>query len=915
MKILSGWANKLLRRSTTEQFWTIPLARLKHAHLPLAGAKAVTLGRLARAVLPIPPGFVLTTNTFRRCVESVPAWKELESALAGIAKPDSSSVGSISQTIREVFDVQSIPVVAERSIYSALDRFPQVRRWAVRSSATAEDLPQASFAGQHDSFLNVPRDEIPARVRQCWASLFSPRAISYRIRNGIPHDRAAMAVIVQAMVPAEISGVLFTSDPTSGNSNHLVIEAAHGLGEKVVSGRVVPERLVLAKPSLEIVERAPGRVPDGKRPAASQESTEQSFVQYATKSCTSGAATEILDDATARRLAELSLRAEGILGNPLDIEWAICRGEIHLLQARPITTNTPVKAWEDRQVWINLNTGEVFPDVTTPITWSVIELFLAPVLGSVFRLVGADISRVQAVGLVAGRIYFNANTGLAAVKPFSFLRNRIDDVAYAIGGGQIEAYRQAPVNIPPEGLPDLGFRWLKYILSWPRILYDLFTHSSRRGDAWMVRVKARLDGLVHVDIEAMSTGELTRSFTKLFREGFEGWDLLYLVSQAMALPMFKKTCRDWLEDPELTLGYRLFSGLGGMPDAEAGLVLWRLAALAHADRQTEAVLVSAGSWPDALAKLQQTEHGRKFVSAWNAFMSEHGHHCRGELELSNARWSETPDYILSLVRSYLHSIDRSNPLENQRRLAEERQRLTEQCRRRLKNPIKRWIFSRSLSRSQKLAVNREKWKNQAVRQIAIVRRMLLTLGQRLQQQGILCERDDIFFLEVSEIELVVTGSASFDWRERIGMRRREYEKNLKFTPPPVVIGRFDPSVRDWPAADAGAECLQGTPVFPGIIIGPARVILRTNDHEQVLPGEILIAPFTDPAWTPYFVTAAGVVMDQGGILSHGSIVAREYGLPAVTNVGVATRLIRTGDLVQVDGNRGRVTIVGRAQSQ
>jgi pyruvate,water dikinase len=877
--------------------WTIPLTRLGHAHIVVAGAKAVTLGRLARVGLPIPPGFVLTTNAFLQCVESVPAWKELESALAGIAKPDSSSIESISQAIYEVFGAQSIPVEVERSIYSALEQFPQVQWWAVRSSATAEDLPRTSFAGQHESFLNVPREEIPDRVRQCWASLFSPRAISYRIRNGIPHDRAAMAVIVQAMVPSEISGVLFTSDPTSYASGRLVIEAARGLGEKVVSGRVVPERLILAKPSLEIMERTPGQAPDGERPAAS------------------GAATEILDDVTARRLAKLSLRAEGILGSPLDIEWAVCHGEVYLLQARPITTKAPVRTWEDRQVWVNINTGEVFPDVTTPITWSVIKLLSATVIGSICRLVGADISRTPVVGLVAGRVYFNANTVLATVKPFSFLLNRVAGFVHAVGGGQIEAFRQAPVNIPPEDQPDLAFRWPEYILSWPRILYDLFTHSPRRGDAWIVRLETQLDGLVRLDVEAMSAPELVKLFTQLLRHGFNGWDLLYLVPQAIALPVFQKACRDWLEDPELALGYRLFSGLGDVPEAEAGLALWRLATLAHADRETESALFSVVSWPDALPKLQQTEHGRKFLGAWNVFMSEHGHHCRGELELFNARWSERPDYILDLVRSYLHSIDLSNPLENQRRLSEERRRLTEQCRRRLKNPIKRWIFLRSLGRAQKLAVNREKWKNEAVRQIAVLRRVLLILGQRLHERGILSERDDIFFLEVSEIEPVVTGSPSFNWRERIGMRRREYEKNLKLTPPPVVIGRFDPNARVEPAADASAECLQGVPVFPGIVTGRARVILRTDDHEQVIPGEILIAPFTDPAWTPYFITAAGVVMDQGGILSHGSIVAREYGLPAVTNVASATRVIRTGDLVQVDGNRGRVTIVERTQSK
>jgi hypothetical protein len=229
-----------------------------------------------------------------------------------------------------------------------------------------------------------------------------------------------------------------------------------------------------------------------------------------------------------------------------------------------------------------------------------------------------------------------------------------------------------------------------------------------------------------------------------------------------------------------------------MPVAEAGLALWRLALLAHPDRDTEAAVSSENNWPEARASLCRTEHGRKFLAAWGVFLTEHGHHCRGEFELSNARWCETPDYILGLVRGYLRSRGQSDPLENQRRLAEERERLTVQCRARLKNPIKRWIFSHSLRRAQQLAVFREQVKNLGIRRFAFVRRVLLVLGQRLHEQGSLSCRDDIFFLEVSELEPVATGGASFDWRGRIELRRREYERNLKLSPPQIVNGRFDP---------------------------------------------------------------------------------------------------------------------------
>jgi rifampicin phosphotransferase len=387
--------------------------------------------------------------------------------------------------------------------------------------------------------------------------------------------------------------------------------------------------------------------------------------------------------------------------------------------------------------------------------------------------------------------------------------------------------------------------------------------------------------------------------------------LLHLVMQALPLPVLQWACRRWLKELGPTGGQRLFAGLGGIAVAEAGLGLWRLALLARGEAQTEAVLAGDASWAEIRRTLQGTEHGRKFVGAWDQFMTEHGHHGRGELELYNARWAETPDYVLGLVRNYLRCADHLNPLANQQRLADERRRLTEQCRCRLKNPIKRWVFSSALRRAQKAALNREEWKNQVVRQFAAMRRALLRLGKLLQQQGVLADGDDIFFLEVAEIEAMGAGDAALDLRERIRARREEYTANLRLHPQPAVFGRSAPKSRPRPQTAAGVNVLEGIAVSPGVVTGRARLVLRSDNHAQVLPGEILVVPFTDPAWTPYFVSAAGVVMDQGGVLSHGSIVAREYGLPAVTSLGSATQLIRTGDLIQVDGDGGRVTILER----
>jgi pyruvate,water dikinase len=891
-------------------------------HRSLVGGKASNLGKMIAAGLPVPRGFCVTTTAFDHFLASCPRRTELSNLLAQCNGDELGRIAELSRGIRSCLAEVHVPEVVKDAVLSAWREPGGERSFAVRSSATVEDAAGMSFAGQFDSILNVRgADALLAAIKTCWLSLFSERALVYLARQRMSTEKVRMAVLVQEMVEANHAGVVFTADPLTGATDRFVVEGVSGLGEGLVQGTVQPERMV--------VEKRTGRVLASPAESLSQDTGGTSYtspqsIKMAEQSGTrvtrpseshvsrqpQSAHAPLLSTATLARLCDLARQTERIFGSPQDIEWAHRDGGVFLLQSRPITTKAPVKTWEDRQVWTNVNTGEVMPDVMTPMTWSMIQSLLR-VVGSIFRLVGVNIRSASLVGgLVAGRLYFNANTSLAAVKPFSFLHKELPDFSRTLGGDLVEAYRQAPLSLPPEDLPDLGFRWPKYILSLPRIFYDLITHwSRRRGCAWLARFTKQTDELDRLDLGAVSTPELTRLSGQYIREVFKDADILYLLAQGAALPVFQKACRDWLGEPGLTL--RLFAALGGMPVAEAGLALWRLAVLAHADRDTEAVVSSENNWPEVRAGLCRTEHGRKFLAAWDTFMAEHGHHCRGELELFNARWHETPDYILGLVRGYLRSIGQSDPLENQRRLAEEWERLIVQCRARLKNPIKRWIFSHSLRRAQELIVFREQLKNLGVRRFAFVRRVLLVLGQRLHEQGCFSCRDDIFFLEVSEIEPVATDRVSFDWRGRIELRRREYEKNQKLHPPRVVNGRFDPNAPAWPAGNADAKLLEGIPVSPGIVTGPARVILRADDHEQVLPGEILIAPFTDPAWSPYFITAAGVVMEQGGILSHGSIVAREYGLPAVTNVASATRVIRTGDLVQVDGNRGCVSILKR----
>lgn len=847
------------------------------------GPKAASLCRLRGLGLNVPLAFFVTTAAFREHLEAGDLWSRM-AVLLGTLDVQPDGLQSVLGQIRQLIVTSSLTNRLLAQIEAAYQRLGAVTV-AVRSSATAEDLPGHSFAGQYETILNVRSLEgCLDAIKRCWASVWTERAYEYRRRNGIEHEQVEMAVIVQRQIDPEAAGVVFTLDPVTGSRSRIVIEACAGLGERLVSGRVTPDRIVLCKKNLALIRQ------------------------------TTANGEPVLDVTSAQRLARRVRRIERKLAGPQDIEWAMCGGDIWFLQARPIAAVPEPRPWEDRQVWTNVNLGEVVPDVMTPMTRSMIEPMFVPLFGSVLRLVGANLTKAPIVGFIAGRLYFNVNTGLAAVMPFNLGPEKWARASTLMGGHQNRLFELGEIDLCEEDLPDLGFSWLRYILSGSRIVRTIIAHRPSRGEAFKAALRAQGDALSAMDVKAMATERLASFIGGILAGRLANTDLLFLGPSAVGIPVLEKVCRDWLGDEDLVLGYRFFAAQGGIADTQAGLDLWRLASLAHQSSETESLVLSPAGWNDLRPRLDRSEHGRQFLAAWDRFMVEHGHHCRGELELLNARWSERPDYILHLLRGYLRSVDGVDPLANQQRLSEEGERLALECRRRLKNPIKRWIFDWALRNSRKVAVDRENWKNEAVRHIAAFRRLLLELGERLVDRGILQDRDDIFFLTIPEVEPVTGGTADFDVAERIAERRAEYERNRRLTPPPVVVGRFDPQKHRMPEVDTTATLLKGTAVSPGTAVGRAKVILHADDHQRVEAGEILVAPSTDPAWTPYFLLAAAVVMDLGGILSHGAIIAREYGIPAVANVASASRIIRTGQTIEVDGNGGLVRILSRHPS-
>jgi pyruvate,water dikinase len=634
-----------------------------------------------------------------------------------------------------------------------------------------------------------------------------------------------------------------------------------------------------------------------------------------------------IPDAVAQKLARFALKAEKVFGSPQDIEWALAGPHLFLLQSRPITTLGKPKSWEDRQVWSNTNAAEVLPGVLTPLVWSTVGEYIGDLLGSVIGRLGISFGENPFIGEVAGRVYTNLNTFTGMVRRMPFA-NRMNQ-AQMFGGQELKPEDKAKLDLGAGDLPDIKVSPLRILLKLPGFMLWMSRHGPGRGRKWIDEAVAAYERRPRPDLTQFSDAELSsKAVATLAQLRVGGEGLGYALGGMMFTSVLYDLCRRWFRDATGATASRLLAGTGELQSANAGIELWRLACSAAASPDVEMAVVANKPWSELRGQLQATVSGRDFLARWDRFLHRHGHHARGEMDMYQPRWREQPDYVLEVVRNFLRAKGKSDPEADQRRHAEERDRLRAELLGRLRNPIKRWTFGFVVRKTQLSAAIRENVKDAGIRVFADTRELVVELGRRLAARGVLADADDMFFLRFEEIEPVVAGKAAgdmtqfrsgnwdrvpgqkavFDVRARVAERRAEYERNLAVSPPAIVVGKYDPEKHKPDRADSASHELRGLAVSPGIAIGPARVILHAGEG-QVLPGEILVAPFTDPGWTPYFIPAAGIVMDQGGLLSHGSIVAREYGIPAVVNVGPATRLIRTGQMIQVDGDSGRVRIL------
>ncbi len=829
---------------------TIPLTEADAKDLPLVGGKGAQLGAMLHAGMPVPDGFCVSTEGFRRGMDA---------------------------SLRE-------------GIIAAYEHLGS-GRVAVRSSATAEDLPDASFAGQQDTFLNVAgAAAVVDAVQACWRSLFTERAVAYRRDHGIADENVAMAVVVQRMVDADAAGVLFSINPVTGATDELVIEAALGLGDKVVSAQVTPDRY-------RIRRRAPHDV-----------------IQWEGDDTAN-----VLTPAVLAELACLGLTAERLLGRAADIEWAVAGGRTYLLQARAVTAAGPrvpvvrygsrwnAEHCRDRLIfWGNYNLRDTMPYPHTAFSWSFWNYLVFPSLAHGGGLLADDEScdALASLGdLVDGRLYFNMNiaAGIFPQRP-RWLVSRIAGLLDAEVPPILEEMWSSGEFVPVKRSLSPG-RMLRSLRRAPAVWHTaLGTRTAAQAWRDLESAKQEVEHYTTVeDVHTLSESQII-ALARYFATENVPRTLLALVASWPALPaaaLLAWVLRRW---GHAELFPRLISGLGRNPTVETALAIWDLAE--HAGPEVRAVFLreEIARVPDALAR---SEAGKEFLARMAAFLKVHGHRAVREFDFACPRWREDPTFVYEAVHNFLtHPPEQFTPRQHYQRQIREH----EEAKQALKNatrwrPLRRWLSRRLVRVIEERMPLREAFKFYTLYGLAHVRDLLLEVGRRQVERGVFEHPDDFLFLSILEADRIAGGELDSPWvRAQVTIRRREFATFMR-TDPPVVV-RSDGKRMTKPSV--ASEVLSGAAASPGIARGPARILFDPADGALLHKGDILVAKFTDPGWTPLFLTAGGVVMEVGGIISHGAVVAREYGLPAVIGVKHATRILRDGELIEVDGGTGEI---------
>jgi phosphohistidine swiveling domain-containing protein len=893
--------------------FVIRLTDIDDATIARVGGKAANLARLLRMGFPVPPGMVVTTEAFRAFMVS-PELADLLAQLDVLNVDDSAALRELGHELRSHLLGLPIPPAVEQAVVEAWAELGEQHAYAVRSSATAEDLPSASFAGQQDTYLNViGRAALLDRVRSCWASLFTDRAISYRVHNVFDHRKVMLAVVVQRMVEPDSAGVMFTAEPVDGRRHVISIDAGFGLGEALVSGLINPDLYRVDKREWVILDRkiADKRLAILPIPASEGGGTRQVELDADKR------VAPVLSDVQILALARLGAKIEAAFGEPQDIEWCFEGDDLLLTQARPITTLFPIPRGPNPvsspdpglHVYISFGHAQVMTDPIAPFGQGVLQRFFP---------FGRDRS-TGATNLLcsAGGRLFVDPTNLLRIPTFArrvpMVLNLVDARTSAALAQVVarpaftSAKRQVSRASMIAGILGIAHHVV------PRIVWRLV---FARTDLHVQRMRAWLDAqyaghLARWESLPDDAARLRFSIENVGRVFLEIF--LRVVPSIMAAGVAGALLRKLVgarADPDDLEALR--RGVRGNVTTQMDLELGDLADLARPHPGLVEALRSTAA--PTLAQLEGIEGSAALLAGLERFLAEYGMRGAGEIDVTRPRWRDDPALLLQVLRG---NLSRERPGSHR----EQHESMIRQGDAALERVIaaapvlRRGLARRCASVHRNLVAMREHPKFQIIRYFGLLHRAALGYGAQLVEQGELDAVTDIWMLEVGEVLARIDGKHDKqdkhdergDLRERVAARKLEWGHYARLSVPRVITSEGEIVQAQLAGEAAPAGALIGTGVSAGVVEGIARVV-RDPSTAVLHAGEILVAPFTDPGWTPLFINAAGLVMEAGGMMTHGSVVAREYGIPAVVSVDGATTAIRTGQRILVDGTRGFVTI-------
>ena len=864
---------------------------IRATDLPLVGGKGANLGEMTHAGFPIPGGFCLTTQAFRQFMDTHPDTASLYKQLDGITTNDVESVREVGERIREALMNVSMPDEIAEAVKDAWQETGVEHAYAVRSSATAEDLPDASFAGQQDTYLNIIGEEsLLDAIRRCWVSLFTDRAILYRAQNNFPHREVALSVVVQKMVMSEKSGTLFTADPLTGHRHTLTIDASFGLGEALVSGLVSPDSYRVDKRTRVILDRQIADKLIGIFPEKDGGTRQETLSEAQSKET-------VLNDELILALTNLGSRIEAYYGTPQDIEWAITGSDIHLLQSRPITSLYPIdglKSPDDSlHIYFSMGHQQNMTNAMTPLSMSSFQQFARSIDKS-----------DTVVHLSGGRMFADITLALrhpilqklipALLSQFNALAPQVFRVLMQ----RPEFKRPNKIRFSPSILKGI-FKMVRRVFSalW-RDDHEGFVESTNTLienfiEETASNLRAHPKGKAQIQATYDILSEIPPFFLNWVPQAAAG------IAATRILP---RLARRYLTSEELEA---LTLGIHGNVVNDMNFAIGDLAELARQTPELAGRFDQIGDNADAwLNEASKVEGSAPFFAAWEKFLNLYGSRGSSEIDIYMPRWIEDPLPVLRVIAGNIKKNESTHVhFEAQIKAREAAfEKLMSKAHGLRARLIRRLYYTMTM-----IGGMREHHKFMMVRFIWVVKQILKENAYQLITQDKLSSVDDMWFLNWEEL-LAIWDDTTTDWKSIVAQRRADLNRYQELTPPMVITSDGETPVVQYEIKDVPEGALVGNPVSAGVVEGIAHVVLDPL-KETLKPGEILIAPFTDPGWTPLFINAAGLVMEIGGALAHGSVVAREYGIPAVVGVRNATQEIKTGQRVRVDGNRGIIEII------